>query len=378
MDKVSDKEMEPAANVTVSEQGDSQSSPAKTTAGIPVKDQKILWARAAGRCSMPDCRMELTLEKLEKGQLTFGEMCHIVGEKEKAARGKSAMPFEERNGYHNLILLCANHHTHIDGDENKFPIEILHKIKSDHEQWVNESLALIEPKPDEKVYAAVIDMLTTQLNLDQWNWFVNNAARNILPKFFGYSYEVVMERMIAIDWPGTNPELEEAMKNVMKAYVEYVNHFLSGSTIMEHSPHFHVPDVWYKKIYNNPDYHYYSKRNSLWARKSFALLAVYTASLNDYVKAVRAYNNPEYYLLRGKFLIYDDLGTHHGGEPTILKSKLEIALDSLKKINEEIRKFESEDIKDYRFDFTEEQMKTRMDHNKSEVKPEDDKPVSEE
>lgn len=333
-------------------QDDVKGAIAKSTASIPVKDQKILWARAAGRCSMPECRIELTMEKLERGHLTYGEMCHIVGEKEKAARGKSLMPFDERNRYHNLILLCANHHTIIDEDVTKYPVEILHKIKVEHEQWVSDSLALIDPKPDEKVYAAVIDLLTTQLYLDKWNWFVSNASSNVLPIAFGYSYEVVSERLIAIDWPGTKPELEESMKNVMQSYVKYVDHFLSGSTINDNSPDFHVADFWYKRIYMNPDYDYYSKKHSLWARKSFALLAVYTARLNEYIKAVRKYNNPEYYLLRGKFLIYDDLGTHNGGEPTIVQSKLELAIERLEKINKEIKYFESEKIEDYRIPFS--------------------------
>ena len=53
---------------------------------ISQKNAKILWARAAGRCSLPECRLELTLEKIEEGMLTYGEMCHIVGEK-KSGQG---------------------------------------------------------------------------------------------------------------------------------------------------------------------------------------------------------------------------------------------------------------------------------------------------
>ena len=48
---------------------------------ISDKESKVLWGKAAGRCSMPDCRKELTLEKeLANDIILFGEMCHI-GEK---------------------------------------------------------------------------------------------------------------------------------------------------------------------------------------------------------------------------------------------------------------------------------------------------------
>jgi len=51
---------------------------------IKSKDQKILWSRAAGRCSIPDCRRKLTFNKSEEsGSITFGQMCHIVGEKKQ-------------------------------------------------------------------------------------------------------------------------------------------------------------------------------------------------------------------------------------------------------------------------------------------------------
>ncbi len=44
----------------------------------------------------------------------FGEQAHIVAEEEEGPRGKSVLSKEERNSYHNHILLCPNCHTKID------------------------------------------------------------------------------------------------------------------------------------------------------------------------------------------------------------------------------------------------------------------------
>ena len=107
------------------------------------KDIKLLWGKAASRCSMSDCRRPL-VEKANDlpSTVIVGEMAHIVGEKpsKKSPRGLSSLPVAERNRYPNLILLCAHHHNLIDKNEKEWSIEKLHSIKREHELWVEEQL----------------------------------------------------------------------------------------------------------------------------------------------------------------------------------------------------------------------------------------------
>jgi hypothetical protein len=58
------------------------------------KDQKVLWAKAAGRCSIAECRVVLTLD-IEARTATLGAMCHIVGEKKGAARWRDTLPTDQ-------------------------------------------------------------------------------------------------------------------------------------------------------------------------------------------------------------------------------------------------------------------------------------------
>lgn len=313
----------------------------KEVASISSKDAKILWARAAGRCSMPDCRIELTLDKDNKDTaLTFGEMCHIVGEKEDAPRGKSTLTNKERNAYHNLVLFCANHHTIIDKYEEKYPIEVLHKIKTDHELWVQESLSAKKLKPDDLLYSSLIDFIALQLRLDQWDWFMDNAARQILHEYFVDAYEAVLEKKLSIDFPKTKLELETTLKNVMDAYIEFIEYFLTAAHTPDRGGDFYTADRSYKRVHHNPRYLYYSEKNVLWARKCFALLCLYTVRLNEFVKAVRKFSNPYFYILRGKFLVYDNLGTHNDGEPVIITPTYSNILKRLNALNAEIKIFE--------------------------------------
>lgn len=107
---------------------------------ISSKDLKFLWGRAAGRCSI--CRIELSQEKQFATEIfPIGEHAHIVAEQEKSPRGESILSQEERDSYHNLILLCPTCHTLIDKNEEDFPPERLYIMKSEHELWVQKSLA---------------------------------------------------------------------------------------------------------------------------------------------------------------------------------------------------------------------------------------------
>lgn len=107
---------------------------------ISQKDIKLLWGRSGNRCAL--CQTTLTQDKeAVTSSFTLGEQAHIVGEKEGAARGKSPVSLEERNSYHNLILLCPTCHTEVDSNEEDWPVEKLYKHKSEHELWVTESLS---------------------------------------------------------------------------------------------------------------------------------------------------------------------------------------------------------------------------------------------
>jgi len=308
---------------------------------ISQKNAKILWARAAGRCSLEECRLELTLEKIEEGMLTYGEMCHIVGEKTKATRGISPMTAKDRAEYHNLILLCANHHTQIDGDEKKYPIEILHRIKTKHEQWVQESLSAKKLTATDILYTSLIDFLSTNLKLDEWELFIANASRNILHGYYIDTFDRMQHKSLEIDLPGKNLEIENAITNLINSYIAFVECFLEFSAIREGGSDFFAADTSYKKIFPNLNYDYYVARHNLWGRRGFAFLCMYTVRVNEFVKAVRKNMNPYFYITKGNFLVSDDLGVHNGGDPSLVRPTFELAKKRLDILNQEYQEFDT-------------------------------------
>lgn len=106
---------------------------------ITDKTRKILWGRAASRCSI--CRHDLVMKAtIKDDEAVIGEECHIVARELKGSRGESLLPLSERDDYKNLILLCRNHHKEVDDQPNKYTTKLLHTIKENHESWVRENL----------------------------------------------------------------------------------------------------------------------------------------------------------------------------------------------------------------------------------------------
>jgi hypothetical protein len=88
---------------------------------------KRLFARSGNKCAFPKCPAAII-----DGETVVGEVCHIKG-KPGGPRYDPNQTAAERHGHDNLILLCGNHHTVIDDDEEAYTVQRLRKMKSGHE-----------------------------------------------------------------------------------------------------------------------------------------------------------------------------------------------------------------------------------------------------
>jgi hypothetical protein len=101
---------------------------------IPDSDTKLLWGRAAGICSNPDCRTDLTVVLTEGDSFNVGEMAHVIARQPGGARGIHG---GGSNTYDNLILLCPTCHRRVDkAPVGIYTTEKLHQWKAQHEENV--------------------------------------------------------------------------------------------------------------------------------------------------------------------------------------------------------------------------------------------------
>jgi hypothetical protein len=110
---------------------------------LSAKTYKIIWGMFAGRCAI--CREELIESGSSGSKSLIGEVAHIVGERDGAARGEHALSHTERNQVDNLILLCRKHHKIVDDDQTTFTIENLHRIRAEYLDWLKGQLQRPEP-----------------------------------------------------------------------------------------------------------------------------------------------------------------------------------------------------------------------------------------
>lgn len=280
---------------------------------IPIKDNKILWAKAAGRCSMPTCREKLCCDSETPSENTLiGDNCHIVGESTDGPRGKSELSLEDRNRYPNLILLCRNHHKIVDDDPQTYSIEILHQIKSDHELWIEYQLTQNNESVGKKIYSNIVNFITNEFNLNNWDNLSDCFVRMLIPKYIidsFYNYNTLIYRT---SWPNEITELENAFFELSKKIIDYLKIIDDNFIINERN--YYVEDKSWKRIWHDQEtYTKYLNNSKKLHQNNFDAFWNIVVSINKLANLIRKDLNPNFFLLEGDFVINDFMGVTHDG-----------------------------------------------------------------
>jgi hypothetical protein len=102
---------------------------------------KILWGRAAGRCAVPECRVELIVDATTHDPIVvIGDIAHIEASSNQGPRANRNLSAKDRNDYENLILLCKNCHCRFDAQKRANRVQDIKRLRRAHEAWVRTSL----------------------------------------------------------------------------------------------------------------------------------------------------------------------------------------------------------------------------------------------
>lgn len=107
--------------------------------GRKISDKTVLRlvGAASGCCERPECPTGWLWHELPNGDaVRLAEVAHIVAASDDGPRGDSAVSTEDLVSVDNLILLCPNCHTIVDGASEDYPVERLKQWKSEHESRV--------------------------------------------------------------------------------------------------------------------------------------------------------------------------------------------------------------------------------------------------
>jgi hypothetical protein len=288
---------------------------------IKEKDIKLLWGRAANRCSFPDCRVKLCQDnKTATNSFPIGEQAHIVGKEEGSARSGSILSVNERDSYHNLILLCPNHHTLVDKNPDDYPIEKLHMFKSQHEYWVESTLSEshdVNAKANDIIYAHLIDFTAEGCSFSIWEEWISalfSTSHTITEDTYYNALKYTLKMHTAV-WPGKLPELESSMKFFAETMNIMLNFYMKKAERHETEEGRFVEDRSYKRQWHSEErFRELHNIHERWERYLEDLIVEVVKAANWLAELVRRDINPLFMATDGRFsLIWgpdDNLSFH--------------------------------------------------------------------
>jgi hypothetical protein len=280
---------------------------------ISQRDIKLLWSRAAGRCSFPGCRIKLTQDKsLASDSFPLGEQAHIIGESKDATRGKSPLTKDERDSYFNLMLLCPKHHTIVDNNPEDYPVEKLHLIKDQHELWVEQTLSEsgdLRKTAQDMIYVDLIDAAVEACQLDSWDKWASRALstnmnwdKDAQERIFRF-----LNKILGALWPKTLPELECALKKLAFEMHEAIEAFCEHCEFSKTTDDILVEERFYKSrgwIEDDLEYESLFKEYEVWNDKCQKHVIEATKAANWLADVVRRDINPLFFATKGKFFVF--------------------------------------------------------------------------
>lgn len=185
---------------------------------LSIKTNRMVWGRAASRCSYPECRLELVIDSLETDDPSLvGETAHIVAEQPGGPRGDSSLTLEQRNTYSNLILLCNVHHKLVDDQTATYTVERLQSMKANHEEWVHSKLSEFDSKrqQEDELWAGYIVQWQTKCCLDEWlaeTSHLFSPIPEVRTEFLG-QLDQLRNWLLSRVWPESRAPIRKALEN---------------------------------------------------------------------------------------------------------------------------------------------------------------------
>ena len=110
-----------------------------------------------------------------------GKVCHIKARAEGGPRYEPNQSDKERHVFENLVLMCARHSMVIDSEAERYSVEVLRKIKAEHEQIGRGKLSEPDPVKADALFAGYRSM-HIRLKVMLWLIALGFQAANVTLK----------------------------------------------------------------------------------------------------------------------------------------------------------------------------------------------------
>ena len=190
----------------------------------------MLWARVAGLCSHPECRIGLHEHRAERDDaILVSENYDMVAESDGGPRADPSVPKQRRHRYVDLVLLCGSHHMGTDAQVGQCALDRLQKMRTNHERQVQEQHGLDAAKQrDDEYYAGVVEKWEKLVDLEKWANWSSWVLGGRWPRIEAYINENIRQLsswLLTPAWPGRYPALESAFKNFRLVATDFYDCF---------------------------------------------------------------------------------------------------------------------------------------------------------
>lgn len=181
------------------------------------KTRILIWSRSGFRCAI--CQKKLFVDEATTDDPSLvGDIAHIVAEKVKGARGVSPLTVEQRDLSSNLVLLCKEHHKVVDDNASKYTVEVLTKIKHEHEKAMDDAMSLPDKATQRSIelYADILEHWSTTASIEHWSgWtsYMLGSGQPRISKEVAAQLDDLRTWLFNRIWPDHFPEIHRAMEN---------------------------------------------------------------------------------------------------------------------------------------------------------------------
>lgn len=102
---------------------------------------KQLFLTSGHYCAFPDCTAAI-VKFADSGPVILGQIAHIEGSSNDGPRPNPMLSSAQRDSYHNLIVLCAHHHSLVDKIDSAYPVATLKEWKRAAERAATDRLSV--------------------------------------------------------------------------------------------------------------------------------------------------------------------------------------------------------------------------------------------